>query len=822
MLALKQFRSKAQGLPDLLNWAALIDDGIVLGKDGSLLAGWFFRGPDAASMTAAERNALSARVNAALKALGSEWALWFDAVRMPAAAYPDPSASHFRDPISALIDAERRAQFLAEAAHFETEHALLARYTPPLRRQTRIVDLIYDDDDDASAAILASDKQIAQFRRALGELEDGLAELLSLRRMGSFQITDDYGRPHLQDELVNYLQFSLTGELAGLNIPPCAMYLDAVIGGQELWAGDTPKIGETFIACLAIEGFPHESYSLILSALDDVPVAYRFSTRFLPLDPEQAQSALSRYRRQWSQRKRGFLSQVFRTQTGPVNDDAVRMETETENALSDASSALVSFGYYTPVIVLKGPDRGELTDQARLIARQIRALGFACRVESVNTMEAWLGTLPGHAHPNIRRPLIHSLNLADLLPLSAKWPGRAHNPCPLYPPNAPPLMHAATTGATPFRLNLHVGDVGHTLIFGPTGAGKSVLLAMIAAQFRRYQHAKITVFDKGRSLFALTTACGGRHYDLGSDEGSPGLCPLAELDTDADLAWAGEWIAVCYELQTDQHPAPRQRREIHRALTLLRQAPVAGRTLTDFLATVQDADIREALGAYTIDGSFGRMLDAREDELALSDFVTYEIDDLMSMGERIVIPVLLRLFRLFEQSLDGSPAMLLLDEAWIMLAHPVFRGKIIEWLKTLRKLNCLVVMSTQSLSDAMRSGLLDVLQESCPTKIFLPNEEAGNAGSGDVLGPRDIYKLFNLNDAEIGILQTAARKRHYYAVSPEGRRLFELGLGPIALTFTAASSRDDLAHIRMLQARHGERWPYAWLEEKGVSDAQTA
>jgi type IV secretion system protein VirB4 len=163
--------------------------------------------------------------------------------------------------------------------------------------------------------------------------------------------------------------------------------------------------------------------------------------------------------------------------------------------------------------------------------------------------------------------------------------------------------------------------------------------------------------------------------------------------------------------------------------------------------------------------------------------------------------------------------MLLLDEAWIMLAHPVFRGKIIEWLKTLRKLNCLVVLSTQSISDAMRSGLLDVLQEACPTKIFLPNEEAGNAGSGEILGPRDIYKIFNLNDAEIGIIQTAVRKRHYYAVSPEGRRLFELGLGPIALAFAAASSRDDLGRIRMLQARDGERWPYAWLEEKGVSYA---
>ncbi len=88
MMPLKQFRDRARGVCDLLNWAALIDEGIVIGKDGSLLAGWFFRGPDAASMTPGERNSLTARVNSAIARLGSEWTLWFDAVRMPAAVLP--------------------------------------------------------------------------------------------------------------------------------------------------------------------------------------------------------------------------------------------------------------------------------------------------------------------------------------------------------------------------------------------------------------------------------------------------------------------------------------------------------------------------------------------------------------------------------------------------------------------------------------------------------------------------------------------------------------------------------------------------------------
>ena len=246
-----------------------------------------------------------------------------------------------------MIDDERRAQFLTEDAHFETEHALIVMYTPPLRRQTRILDFIYDD-DRREDAIPPSERQVEGFRRALADIEDTLTDSLRLRRMGGFEMTDSFGRPHLQDELVNYLQFCLTGELTGLNIPPCAMYLDAVIGGYELWPGDTPKIGERFITCLAIEGFPHESFPLMLSVLDDVPVAYRFSTRFGPLDLMGAVGELSRYRRKWTQLKRGFWTQLFRTQGGPVNEDAVLMAQETEHALSEANSALVTSAITRP------------------------------------------------------------------------------------------------------------------------------------------------------------------------------------------------------------------------------------------------------------------------------------------------------------------------------------------------------------------------------------------------------------------------------------------------------------------------------------------
>ena len=817
MLATKTYRDNLKGLPDLLNWAALVDDGIILCKDGSLLAGFFYRGQDVASSTTDQRNYICSQVNSALRRLGSGWVSWIDATRIPSPAYSLKSTSSFPDRISALIDEERREYFTQEGGHFESEYAIILSYSPPLRRDNRIVEYIYDQDEKTEAE--PASRLLSLFKKAIDDIQDSLSNVLKLRRMGSFEAEDKFGQTHLRDELVNYLHFSIVGENHPVNIPPIPMYLDAYIGGVEIFNGDFPKIGDKYVACISLDGFPPESYPGILDVLDHLPLAYRWSSRMIYLDQHEAVSELGKYRRQWKQKVRGFWSQMFQTQGGVINEDALNMQSQAEGAIADAHSSLVTFGYYTSVVVIMGQDIEELREQARLVVREIRREGFAARIETVNALEAYLGSLAGHPLPNIRRPLLHTLSLADMLPLSSVWAGRDTNPCPFYSLNSPPLLHAATSGATPFRLNLHVGDVGHTLIFGPTGAGKSTLLGLIAAQFRRYSKARITAFDKGKSMLPLTLATKGNHYDLAGDNSSIGLCPLQTLESESDIAWANDWIASMFELQTNHQPSPRQREAIYRAISILQTAKV-GRTLTDLVATIQDHEIRAALNFYTLQGPLGHLLDNEHDDVANADFSVFEIEELMAMGEKSLIPVLLYLFRRFERSLDGSPAILILDEAWVMLGHATFREKIREWLKILRKANCCVVMATQSLSDAAKSGILDVLLEACPTKILLPNEEADKSGGEKHLGPRDLYEMFGLNEAQIEIVRTSAKKRHYYYLSPEGRRLFDLCLGPIALSFIGVSDKEQINRVTKLHKEYGENWPFEWLKERGVNYAK--
>jgi type IV secretion system protein VirB4 len=224
--------------------------------------------------------------------------------------------------------------------------------------------------------------------------------------------------------------------------------------------------------------------------------------------------------------------------------------------------------------------------------------------------------------------------------------------------------------------------------------------------------------------------------------------------------------------------------------------------------TIQDQDIRETLKQYTIEGTMGHLLDAESDGLELSRFTCFEVEELMNLGEKFCLPVLLYLFRRIERSLTGRPTAIIIDEAWLMLGHPVFREKIREWLKVLRKANCIVVMATQSLSDADRSGILDVILESTATKIFLPNVYARDDETAV------LYRRMGLNPRQIEILATARPKAEYYYVSEQGRRLFDLALGPLALSFVGATDKESLATIAQLSRVHGDDWIHHWLGDR--------
>ncbi len=805
-LRLKRHRSKDAGVADLLNYAAVVEDGIVVGKDAGFQASYLYRGEDQANSTDKQRDAIAAMVNKALAPLGSGWMLNVDAGRRPASTYPERHLCRFPDPVSAAIDEERRRQFTRHGALFESYFVITLTWLPPKLAERKLVELMFDDDAVQPDHTSRTHSLIDQFKQQLTAIENRLSSVVKMTRLRGQEVMDEEGTRRTLDDQLSFLQSCITGMHHPIALPDNPAYLDLLIGGQELTPGTIPLLGRKFIQIVAIDGFPHESWSGMSQALAELPSEYRWSTRFIFMDQHEALSHLEKFRKKWKQKTRSFFDQVFNTNVGGANLDAINMVADAEAAKAEVSSNLVTDGYYTSVVVIMDESRDRAVASAQEAQKVIQRLGFNARIETINTLDAFIGSLPGHGVQNVRRPLVNTMNLAHFLPLSSMWSGSRTAPCPHYPKGSPALMQCVTHGRTPFHLNLHVRDLAHTLMIGPTRKGKSTHLGMMAAQSLRYEHMTVFIFEAGMSAYPLTKAVRGRHFNVAADE-RPQLAPLQFLDTRNDRAWAMDWIDKVLALN-DFRTTPEQRTAIATAILSMHQN--GGRTLSDFFNACQDDAVREALMQYTVNGAMGHLLDAAEDALGFSRFNTFEVGELMELGDKYAVPALLYLFRRVVRSLKGQPAVIYLDEAWLMLLHPIFEQWIRKWLKTLAKLNCAVVLSTQNLTDAAKSGIFDVIVDSTATKILLPNPDAVSEEM------TALYRRIGLNDRQIQIVAKALPKQQYYLMSEPGCRLYELALGPLAQAFVGATDPVSLATVRRLEETHGEAWIHEWLAMRGL------
>ncbi|MBB5684981.1 conjugal transfer protein TrbE [Sphingobium boeckii] len=781
MLALREYRSRADRLADHLPWAALVAPGVILNKDGSFQTTVSFRGPDLESATEAELVSICARANNVLRRFGSGWALFFEAERREALHY---ASSHFPDAVSQLVDEERRAAVDGQAGRlFESLTWLTLVWMPPA------------DQADAAGEMLIErgrSEPGRDWRQALASFVSESARALDL--LGSFM---PLVRPMSDDETLTYLHGTISARQHAVLPPDIPLYLDAFLADTPLVGGLEPMLGDKHLRTLTVLGFPNISRPGILDALNHLGLSYRWCSRFIALDKSDATRALTKMRRQWFNKRKSITALLREVM---YNQPAQLLDSDADNKVVDSDLALqalggdhVGFGYLTTTITVTDTDRLAVNDKVRAVERVVNGLGFTTISEKLNAVEAWLGSLPGQVYANVRQPLIHTLNLAHIVPLSSVWAGPARN----GHLEGPPLLHAETAGSTPFRLSTHVGDVGHMLIVGPTGAGKSVLLAMIALQFRRYPGCQIFIFDKGHSARAAVLAMGGAHHPLGSDAAGEAMAfqPLARIDDPVERSWAAEWLAALLAHES-MIVTPEIKESLWSALTSLASAPPAERTLTGLVLLVQSSALKAALQPYTLDGPFGRLLDAAESALTFSDIQCFETEALFHQPG-VVAPVLTYLFHRLEERFDGRPTLLMLDEAWVFLDHPLFSARIREWLKVLRKKNVAVIFATQSLADIAGSSIAPAIIESCPQRIFLPNDRAIEPQS------RAAYERFGLNDRQIELVARATPKRQYYLQSHVGNRLFELGLGPIALALCGSSDAATQAQIDSLLAEHG-------------------
>ncbi|QYU67322.1 hypothetical protein J4558_20650 [Leptolyngbya sp. 15MV] len=357
MLNLAEYRRKPQTLADFLPWAALVAPGVILNKDGSFQRSARFRGPDLDSATPAELAATAARLNGALRRLGSGWAIFAEAQRVPARGYP---ASTFPDPVSALVDAERRAQFEEAGAHFESSYVLTFAWLTPADDAARAEGFLYEG---------APGAQVATGREALRNFIDRTDRVLD-----QIEAFVPEARWLDDSETLTFLHSTVSTRRHLVRVPETPMHLDALLADQPLVGGLAPRLGEAHLRVLTIIGFPSATFPGILDELNALAFEYRWCTRAICLDRTDAQKLLTRIRRQWFAKRKSIAAILKEVMT---NEQSVLLDSDAANKAADADAALQELGqdiagwaYVTATVTVWDEDARAADDKLRLPDRE--------------------------------------------------------------------------------------------------------------------------------------------------------------------------------------------------------------------------------------------------------------------------------------------------------------------------------------------------------------------------------------------------------------------------------------------------------------------
>lgn len=837
-LALQQLR-EANYVSDLARWSRLAYPGILENKDQrALQRTWMVRGRDLVSETKEAQGARMLQANEVLKRLGGKWMLQSEAQRTRVTTYPVTS---WRFPVAALIDADRREAILTTPGARETRYYLTLTWQPPqaaLRAAQRLV----------VANLPASQEGEA------GEEENALKTFLTqtdylMQLLRGLLATCE---ACLTDQMLTYLHTQVSNRWHPVRWSGNALDIDTQLCDTPYFGGWYPSLGHPdlpdswHLRTCSFYSYPPTSHVGMVKHLEGLDLDFRWCTRWLGMEKAVQQSLLRQTQHAWVRQEKNFAAQLGENLSGRearvIDSDARNKAEEADAARQELGADIVAYGEFTSTITVWDTDPQVAEEKLQTVRHAFEAQGFVLQPERVHSREAWLSSHTGNRHSSVRKTKQSSLFLAHLLPgLHAAWTGPEFD----AELDGPPWFYAHTEQSTIFRVVNHVRDIGHFMMLGPTGTGKSTMVGLGVAQWYKYRGAQAAVYDVGRTARLITLLLGGQWIDLGS--GNIQLQPLRHIDRSHERIWALNWLLRLVEAarvplkgvvqeylarRLDELAArPRQERTLSMLLHLCEDQ--TRRAEARVSAGTRDAqglarpdpykrervelqhDVQRALRPFVRGGEYGFLLDGDHDDLEGGHLYTFEQKTLLTFP-RLIEPVIQHCFHLTEQRFSTErPMLLVLEEAALVALLPLYKEKFDAWLMTLRKEGVSVGFVINSVRQAASLGLGLLTEENCPTRFYFPNVEATTPNIATV------YDQFGLNTEEIQMLAQARPYRDIYYVNRElGRRLFHLPLSPFVLDCLAHNDDADHALMdRLFQEEGREGFAAAWMRHHGHDEA---
>ncbi|HSQ97942.1 MAG TPA: VirB4 family type IV secretion/conjugal transfer ATPase [Rickettsiales bacterium] len=434
-------------------------------------------------------------------------------------------------------------------------------------------------------------------------------------------------------------------------------------------------------------------------------------------------------------------------------DVAVSQIREIDEAVDAAMSGTFAFGKHHMSIMCLDDTLKGIENLLSMVIVELSNVGIMGSREKINMEASFWSQLPGNYNYIIRACTINTLNLASFASF--------HN----YPSGkirknhwGPAVTVLNTVSGTPYFFNFHVRDVGHTMIVGPTGSGKTVAMNFFCAQAQKF-NCRMFFFDKDRGAEIFIRALGGKYSRLDSSKVS-GFNPLSLPETSENKAFLSEWLRALVSTNNEVITSTDMAR-IEEAVSGNYKLPYHKRVLRNiapFLGMSGPGTLAGRLEIWHSDGSHSKLFDNEMDIVDFFSNKTFGFDMSEVLKDKVSIgPVLLYLFHRINSSLDGTPTMIILDEAWALIDNPIFAPKIKDWLKVLRKLNAFVVFATQSVEDATKSNISDTLVQQTATQIYLPNLKATEA----------YRNVFMLSEREFELVKTIDPGSRYFLIKQD-------------------------------------------------------
>jgi type IV secretion/conjugal transfer VirB4 family ATPase len=780
---------EAASLNDYINLYGFWNETTFLTKSGDMGMVLSVPGVDYESLDCGEQEYAVKRLEAALKAFGPGFHVYqylFKSNRpeIPFAKYDNPV-------VAAAID-QRRRFFESRRDRLYQVEIFYAIVLEGPRSKTGVgaaLRQLVRDPAGAWGELKAQFTNDAMKTLLRSQIEQALAQLTQRVQAFTLQLADfmqievlcQHDQFRFFRRLLNYDDWLIAGS------PQSTQFLDYQVANSTIEAErDHLRIGAHLVRIFTMKESITETRPLVLDALLKIPANFYVVTEWTPLSTDRARKEVNKRRRHFNMSKTGFVSQIGNdpAKTNPRDvlvDESKQADIEN---LGDCLRALgdgQSLGDFSLTIVVYGREKSEIDQHIGEFTGVFTNADGNLFLETYNQLNAYFATVPGNYVQNLRRLYLLNTNYADLSFLFTILAGEKTN----THLGTEYLAALETDNCTPYFLNLHNGEVAHTLILGMTGSGKSYFSNFLLQNAQKYEPLTF-IFDIGGSFESLTTIFGGSYLNVGQQSRDFTINPFSLEPAKENLQFLFSFFRVLIEGSGLRYRIDfKEERRLWDAIERMYVLEPDQRTLSNFANIL--GELKERLHRWVKGGQHGLLFDHAEDTLSFNRFQTFNFHGWSDAPEVLEALLFYVLHRASNEITDPNKLatfkVFLLDEAWLFIKNETIRNYVVQAQKTWRKHNAAMILATQSIKELEASGMLAIVAESCPTKVFLANPEMN----------REVYReAFHLNDTELGLIAGLVPPGQMLIRKAQTSKKVQLNVDSVSHWMATNNARDNL------------------------------